>query len=333
MMKFDAFFFVSFGGPEGPDEVMPFLNRVLAGKNVPEERKLEVAAHYQKFGGISPINEQNRTLIKNLKSAFEKNNIDLPMYWGNRNSDPLIQDTIEQMRKDKRSNVLCFFTSSFSSYSGCRQYRENIEDVKKNLGLEKMQFSKLRTWFNHPLFIQIIVEDVQKARSELVKKAAKAPFVLFTAHSIPQSMSKQCDYVVQLKETSQLVTNQLHTDAYRLVFQSRSGPPQVPWLEPDICDALDQVKEQGHDAVIVVPIGFVTDHMEVKYDLDVQAKEKASLLDLSFVRVQAPGHNPRFIDLVVDLVLERVHGTAKKVVGTMKPGHDQCPIDCCRNTR
>lgn len=328
---FDAFFFVSFGGPEGPDDVMPFLDNVLRGKNVPEERKQGVAQHYLSFGGVSPINAQNRELIQKLEKAFEKNDIDLPIYWGNRNWNPTIQESLESMKTDGKKHALAYFTSAFSSYSGCRQYRENIAYAQEQVGQGAPEVSKLRMYFNHPLFIQSIVENMQKAYQRLLQNNFDRIYVLFTAHSIPISMSDNCDYVKQLNEACLLVSKASGFSDFKLVYQSRSGPPQVPWLEPDVCDELTHVKEKGFDGVLVCPIGFVSDHMEVIYDLDHEAKQKAEKLELGFERASAAGHNDLFVDMIVELVKERLdESVEKRSVGQLGPWHDECPVDCCQ---
>jgi len=327
---FDALFFVSFGGPEGPDDVMPFLENVLRGKNVTEERKKEVAQHYMRFDGVSPINAQNRALIQKLKVAFDKHDILMPIYWGNRNWHPTIEEAVSKMRADGVTHALSYFTSHFSTYSGCRQYREHIEKAQAQVGEGAPQISKLRMGFNHPFFVDAVANGLEKTRQDVQSQGFTKPKVFFTAHSIPLSMSQGSDYVKQLKEASRLVSQNLGVDDWDLVYQSRSGPPQMPWLEPDVCDAIGDINVDKHDAVILCPIGFTTDHMEVMYDLDIEAKAKAKALGLGFGRAHAPGHDDRLIDMIVDLVKER-QGTQpdKKALGPMGPWHDVCPPDCC----
>lgn len=311
------------------EDVMPFLDNVLKGKNVPESRKLEVAHHYEAFGGVSPINAHNRELVQKLTIAFEKNKIDLPIYWGNRNWDPYIKDALIQMKADGKKHALSYFTSAFSSYSGCRQYRENIQNAQAEVGEDAPQVSKLRMFFNHPNFIDVHVQHIQHALTSLDPN--KKTFLVFTAHSIPVSMSQNCDYVMQLNESCRLVCEKLQVTNSKLVFQSRSGPHHIPWLEPDVCDFLEDVKTEGFEQVIVSPVGFVSDHMEVMYDLDVEAKQKAKDLGLGFARAKSPGNDDLFVGMIVDLVLERLQDqSSKKALGPLGPWHDVCPPECCK---
>ncbi|MEM9588338.1 MAG: ferrochelatase, partial [Planctomycetota bacterium] len=231
---YDSFLLVSFGGPEGPDDVIPYLENVLRGKNVPRERMLEVAEHYQHFGGVSPINQQNRDLLEAIRDEFRRHDIDLPVYWGNRNWDPYFPNTLRQMRDDGCKRSLAFFTSMFSCYSGCRQYRENIIAAREAVGDDAPLVEKVRMGFNHPHFIDTMAESIRNAKDALGADADDAT-VLFTAHSIPMGMADNCSYQKQLEEASRLVAEASESQNWRLVYQSRSGPPQQPWLEPDIC--------------------------------------------------------------------------------------------------
>ncbi|MBD16295.1 MAG: ferrochelatase, partial [Planctomycetaceae bacterium] len=261
---YDAILLVSFGGPEGSDDVMPFLENVLRGRNVPRERMLEVAQHYQHFGGVSPLNEQNRQLIAALEQELAAHGPQLPIYWGNRNWDPLLPDTLRQMANDGIQRALSFFTSAYSSYSGCRQYREDIERAQAEVGVQALQVDKLRVFFNHPGFIEPQVESVAKCLEKVPTERRSATPLMFTAHSIPLSMSENCDYTAQLQEACRLVAAGVGHDRYELVYQSRSGPPQQPWLEPDICDRLNTLhKQENLQDVVLLPIGFISDHMEV----------------------------------------------------------------------
>ena len=332
--SYDAILVVSFGGPEGPDDVMPFLENVLRGRNVPRERMLEVAEHYQHFGGVSPINQQNRELIAALKMELEQHGPHLPIYWGNRNWRPYLQETIAQMKADGVLRALAYVTSVFSSYSGCRQYRENIQRACDAIGEGAPQIDKLRTFFNHPGFIAAMVDRVQQAIAELPAGPQDRIKLVFTAHSIPQSMAETCAYTKQLAESCRLVSTGVSIEDWDLVYQSRSGPPTQPWLEPDICDFLKQVHEQGTaDHVVVVPIGFVSDHMEVLYDLDTEARQLCDEIGLSMIRAKTAGTHPQFISMLRELILERVAGAPKKAIGEMPPGHDVCPQDCCPSGR
>ena len=332
-LPYDSFLLVSFGGPEGPDDVMPFLENVLRGKNVPHERMLEVAEHYKHFGGVSPINEQNRQLLAAIKTEFQANGIDLPVYWGNRNWAPMLNDTVAQMRDDGRKRTLAFFTSMFSCYSGCRQYRENIAAVQESIGPDAPIIEKVRMGFNHPGFIDTMTENVQASIDSLDCKADEAT-VLFTAHSIPMSMADNCDYVKQLTEASRLVAEGVGAASWRLVFQSRSGPPQIPWLDPDVCDAIAEMDDAEKLAnLVVVPIGFVSDHMEVMFDLDEEAAELCQERGIKMARASTAGTSPKFVEMIRLLVEERLGKTDEKLcVGGLGAWHDVCPKDCCTYT-
>lgn len=332
-LAYDSFILVSFGGPEGPGDVMPFLENVLRGKRVPRERMLEVAEHYKSFGGVSPINEQNRQLLAAIKTEFESNGIDLPVYWGNRNWDPLFPDTLRQMKSDGRKRALGFFTSMFSSYSGCRQYRENIIAAQEQVGDGAPVIDKLRMGFNHPGFIGAMTKNVQASITEL-GSSADAVTILFTAHSIPMSMADNCDYVKQFNEASRLVAESVGVTDWRLVYQSRSGPPQQPWLEPDICDAIAEMDNAKKlKRVVIVPIGFVSDHMEVLYDLDDEAAALCKQRGIEMARAATAGVHPEFIGMIRQLVEERIGMRQQQdVVGKLGPWHDVCPADCCQYT-
>ena len=238
-MKYDALLVVSFGGPEGVADVMPFLENVLRGRNVPRERMLSVAHHYEMFGGVSPINQQNRNLIAALKEELKRDGPDLPIYWGNRNWHPLLPETLRQMSADGVQNALAFVTSAYSSYSSCRQYRQNIADAQTEAGPTPPRVDKLRAFYNHPLFIEANVDHVRAALSRLDQQLRTKAQVVFTAHSIPESMAANCEYAAQLQETGRLIANALEIDRWRVVYQSRSGSPSQPWLGPDILDHLD----------------------------------------------------------------------------------------------
>ena len=334
-LEYDAILLVSFGGPEGPDDVMPFLENVLRGKNVPRERMLEVAEHYHHFGGVSPINDQCRALLAAIQKELSDYKIDLPVYWGNRNWHPLLSDTLQKMKQDGIRRALAFVTSSYSSYSGCRQYRENILDAQNLVGEGAPIVDKIRVFYNHPDFIAANGDCVQLALEEFSSERRHRVQIAFTAHSIPTSMADSCDYVQQLTETSRLVAESvgIPNDRWKLVFQSRSGPPQIPWLEPDICDHLRKLKAQGSTEVIVMPIGFLSDHMEVKYDLDQEAREVCDELGLNMVRAKTVGLSPRFITMIRKLIQERLNGRDRECIGQFGPNHDLCPVDCCPNPR
>lgn len=327
----DSILLVSFGGPEGPEDVIPFLENVLRGKPVPRERMLEVAEHYFHFGGISPINKQNRDIIDRLKQALDEAGLDLPIYWGNRNWKPYIVDALGQIRADGFSMPLPIFTNMFSCYSGCRQYRENLRDATEELADESLQLApRLRFGFNHPRFIAGQVDLTNQALSEIKEADRKATKILFAAHSIPLTMSDNCNYVIQLTESARLIAEEMGWDSWEVVYQSRSGPPQQPWLEPDICDRIRQLAAEGLKAAVVVPLGFVSDHMEVMFDLDTEAKEVCEELGVTYSRAPAVSVHPEFTAMLVDLIQERLTDNSdKQCVGRLPPLHDVCPVDCC----
>lgn len=333
--SYDAILIVSFGGPEGPDDVMPFLENVVRGRNVPRERLLEVAEHYQHFGGVSPINQQTRDLIAALQDELKQHGPDLPIYWGNRNWAPMLDDTVKQMKADGIKHAIAFVVSGYSSYSSCRQYRENIEAAQQAAGEGAPAIDKIRVFYNHPLFIEAMAEGVSDALDQLTPEQRSDVRLIFTAHSLPSSMASSCDYEKQLKEASRLVSESVHVHDWLLVYQSRSGPPTQPWLEPDICDYLADVKKQRDEngkpsAVIIAPIGFLSDHIEVLFDLDEEAKEACDELKIPMVRAATVGVHPAFIRMVRDLIAERVEDIADRpAIGEFPANHDVCPLDCC----
>jgi ferrochelatase len=328
---YDAVLIVSFGGPEGMEDVMPFLANVLKGRNVPPERMRSVARHYEMFGGVSPINEQNRKLIAAVKVELDERGPQLPVYWGNRNWQPMLADTIRQMKDDGVRRALAFFTSAYSSYSGCRQYLENIEQARSDVGANVPVIEKLRAYYNHPGFIEPNIENLRTALNHLPKDNRNAAQIVFTAHSIPMTMAVGCDYEAQLLETCSLVAAGVGYDKWRLVFQSRSGAPSQPWLEPDICAYLSELKESGTTDVVVAPVGFVSDHMEVLYDLDTEAQAHSEKIGLKMIRAATVGTHSSFISMIRELILERINTSAdRRFMGTRGPCHDVCPIDCCK---
>ena len=331
--EYDSFLLVSFGGPEGQDDVIPFLENVLRGKNVPRERMLEVAEHYKHFGGVSPINEQNRQLLSAIESEFRTHGIDLPLYWGNRNWHPLLPDTLRQMREDGCRRTLAFFTSMFSCYSGCRQYRENIAAAREEVGEGAPIVEKVRMGFNHPQFIGTMAESVKRAIAALDTDSTEVT-ALFSAHSIPLSMAENCDYERQLREASRLVAEAAGVSNWRLVFQSRSGPPQQPWLEPDICDAIAEQDDTGTlGAVVIVPIGFVSDHMEVMFDLDEEAAALCKERGIKMSRAATAGISTGFVQMIRMLVEERIGSRSNRdAAGELGAWHDVCPENCCLYT-
>ena len=329
-LPYDALLVVSFGGPEGVDEVMPFLQIVLRGRSIPEARIREVAHHYELFGGVSPLNGQNRALIAALRAELEASGPNLPIYWGNRNWAPFLADTLQQMKQDGIKHALAFFTSAYSSYSGCRQYREDIQKAQAAVGAGAPEVDKLRVFYNHPGFIEPTVENVQRALEQIPQERRATARVAFTAHSIPQSMAAACTYENQLKEVCQLVAEKLSLQNWNLVYQSRSGPPAQPWLEPDILKHLSDLKAEGVTDVVVAPVGFISDHMEVLYDLDTEAGQHCEAIGLNMIRAATVGTHPAFIRMIRELILERMGTeTTRRSLGTKGPSHDVCPIDCC----
>lgn len=327
---YDAVLILSFGGPEGMDDVMPFLENVLSGRSVPRERLLEVAKHYELFGGVSPINQQNRQLIAALKTELDSSGPQLPVYFGNRNWHPFLPDTLRQMRDDGIKHSLAFVTSAYSSYASCRQYLENIENARSLVGPDAPQVDKLRAFYNHPLFIEANAAQIESALAEFPEPEHAATQLVFTAHSIPESMAEVCDYKTQLKETTQLVAGSLKMDKWKLVFQSRSGPPTQPWLGPDVRDYLRELHGQGVTHVVLAPIGFVSEHMEIIYDLDTEARGLCDELRLNMVRAPAVGTQPAFIKMIRELILERTQpGVEKRFLGALEASKDFCAPGCC----
>ncbi len=316
---------LSFGGPNGPEDVMPFLRNVTKGRNVPDERLAVVAEQYAMFGGRSPINDQNLALIEAVAAKFAESDIDLPVYFGNRNWEPYVGDTVARMKADGIKHCLVFATSAFGSYSGCRQYRENISAATDPIdGAPILQ--KLRLFYNHPLFITAVTERV----AEVYEPGQR---LVFTAHSIPNSMAAACDYESQLAEAAGLVATELgHQGAWDLVYQSRSGPPHIPWLEPDICDHLAEIaasSDSESQTVCVVPLGFVSDHTEVLFDLDHQAREAADSVGIKMVRAKTVGTHLKFVEMIVALVSEQTDATPRLFIGNAGAWPDMCPDGHC----
>ncbi|HWX93909.1 MAG TPA: ferrochelatase [Terriglobales bacterium] len=330
-MNYDAILVVSFGGPESREDVIPFLENVLRGRNVSRERMLAVAEHYFHFDGKSPINQQTRELIAALEVELSQHGPQLPVYWGNRNWHPLLPDTLRQMKQDGIRRALAFVTSAFSSYSGCRQYREDIARAQSAVGPGALEIEKLRAFFNHPGFLEATEERVQDALQAIPADAQKSVQVIYTAHSLPISMANSCDYVRQLEEVRGLISRKLGITNDALVYQSRSGVPGQPWLEPDILDYLREVKARNlASAVVLAPISFISDHMEVLYDLDVEARQLCYSLPLSMVRAKTVGVHPKFIAMIRELILERTTpGTERRALGSLGPRQEVCAEDCC----
>jgi ferrochelatase len=336
---YDAVLLLSFGGPEKPEDVLPFLQNVTRGRGIPDERLEEVGEHYYRFGGRSPINDQNRALLAALRDSFDEVGLDLPIYWGNRNWAPYLTDTMRQLTADGVRRAVVIVTSAYPSYSGCRQYRENLADAAAQVpGAPRID--KLRHYANHPAFVSSFVESTAKALADLPEGSA----IAYVTHSIPTAMNATSGpdgggYLAWHLDVAAEITAELEgrTGVSRrtdLVYCSRSGPPQVPWLEPDINDHLEALAAAGAPGVAVVPIGFVSDHMEVIYDLDTEAAATAEKLALPMARAATPGTDPRFVTMLRDLVIERAatergETPARPCVGRLGPGWDDCRPDCC----
>lgn len=330
MPSYDAFLLVSFGGPERMADVMPFLENVVRGRNVPLERVRAVAAHYERFGGVSPINGENRSLLEALRREFDRHGLRLSLYWGNRNWHPLLADTMKRMAEDGVARAIALVTSAFSSYSGCRQYLEDIGRARAAVGERAPQVDKLRVFYNHPGFVEAMADRVRAAFEEVPAGRRASARLAFTAHSLPVAMAAGSAYVAQLEEACRLVAEAAGRPQWRLVYQSRSGPPPQPWLEPDVLDHLRELKSEGASEVVVAPIGFTCDHMEVRYDLDHEARGKARELGLKLVRAGTAAGHPRFVSMVRELVEERLgEASERRVLGTRGPAPDACPEDCC----
>jgi ferrochelatase len=346
MRPYDALLLVSFGGPEGPADVRPFLDNVTAGRGIPPQRLDEVARHYLRFGGVSRINAQNRALLAALRDDFAANGLDMPIYWGNRNWHPLLADTLSHMRDDGVRRAIAFLTSAYASYSSCRQYLDDIERARAEVGQGAPRVDRLRQYFNHPGFVEPMADAVRRALESLSSQAVHLAFV---AHSIPAAMNAASGpagnaYAAQLESLAMLITDAVRGGrasspspgsllSWSVSYCSRSGSPSVPWLEPDIGDRLDEIAASGADAVVVVPIGFVSDHMEVVYDLDTEAAERAAELGLAFARAETVGTEARFVAMVRELVLERMGEAPPRALGRLGPAHDVCPATCCGGTR
>ena len=339
---YDALLLVSFGGPERPEDVMPFLENVTRGRGIPRERLEAVGEHYSLFGGRSPINDLNRDLLAALRADLTAHGIDLPLYWGNRNWDPYLTDTVAAMKADGVTRAASFTTSAYSSYSSCRQYREDLAAAVEQVE-DAPRLDKLRSYFNHPGFLEPVVDSVVEALA-----AREGARLLFVTHSIPESMNEGSGplggaYLAQHLDAASYVAARVaevtgRRQDHDLVFCSRSGPPHVPWLEPDVNDHLEKLAGEGVTSVVMIPIGFVSDHMEVVYDLDTEAMATAEGLGLDAVRVPTSGTDQRFVAMVRDLLLERAavergETAERAAVGSWSACWDRCAAGCCPNPR
>jgi ferrochelatase len=342
MPAYDAFLLVSFGGPEGPEDVMPFLQNVTRGRGIPPERLASVAEHYYAVGGVSPINQQCREMLAAVRADFSASGLSLPLYWGNRNWSPYLADTLRTMADDGVQRAIAFVTSAYSSYSSCRQYLDDIDRARAEVGPGAPQVDKIRRFFNHPGFIEPFAQNVTAALATLPADLRDDAHLVFTAHSVPMAMADASGsgggrrYVAELTEAARLIAERTDGGRHRwtLAYQSRSGPPAQPWLEPDVCDHLGELAKAGTAAVVVIPVGFVSDHMEVRHDLDVEAAQSAESLGLAFARAATPGTRPRFASMITELVRERLDqpGVPAAALGTMGVPTQTCPAGCCRYT-
>jgi ferrochelatase len=348
---YDAVLLVSFGGPEKPDDVLPFLENVTRGRGIPRERLEEVGEHYHLFGGRSPINDQNRRFVAAIKEDLSSNGVDVGVYWGNRNWDPYLADALAAMQADGVRRAAALVTSAYSSYSGCRQYRENLAEAVASLSPEHgpvPRLDRLRHYYNHPGFVEPMVDATLSALADLPDAARRDASVLFVTHSVPESMNDTAGpgggaYVAQHRAVAEEIGERIrqqtgHRYPTELVYCSRSGPPQVPWLEPDVNDRIEELARTGLAGVVVVPIGFVSDHMEVIYDLDTEAGATAEKAGIAFARAATAGLDPRFVSMVRDLLVERAavergEDASRATVGGQPPSWDLCPAGCCRNLR
>ncbi|RLV49453.1 ferrochelatase [Nocardioides mangrovicus] len=349
---YDALLLVSFGGPEQPEDVVPFLRNVTAGRDIPDERLAEVGEHYYAFGGRSPINDQNRALAAAIREDLAGAGVDLPIYWGNRNWGPFLLDELRRMRDDGVRRALCLVTSAYSSYSGCRQYREDLTVAREALlaegGAPPPELDKARVYFNHPGFVEPMVDATLAALADLPDDVRREAELVFVTHSVPEQMNEASGplgraYVAQHRSTAAEVVERVRLETglrhgAELVYCSRSGSPRIPWLEPDVNDHLRALATRGAKAVVLVPIGFVSDHMEVVYDLDTEALATAGELGLPCVRAATAGVDPRFVAMVRDLLLERAAGErgedpVRTAVGSLPAAWDRCAPGCCTNPR
>ena len=350
-VPYDAIVLAGFGGPEGQDDVIPFLRNVTRGRGIPDERLEEVAHHYRHFGGVSPINEQNRVLKAALEAELASRGIDLPVLWGNRNWDPYLRDALAEADARGFTKLIGLATSAYSSYSSCRQYREDFAMALDTTGLgARLQIDKIRQFFDHPGFVEPFVDGLRTAIAELVERGIDEGTIriLFSTHSIPTADGDRSGprdrewaeggaYATQHRAVAEVVVREAGTDIpWQLVFQSRSGPPTLPWLEPDVNDVIRGFAAEGVEAVVIVPLGFVSDHMEVLWDLDTEATETAEEHGIVAIRTPTPGTHPAYVRGLVDLVLERVNGTPtaeRPALTELGPWYDVCRPGCCENAR
>ncbi len=350
-VRYDAVVLAGFGGPEGQDDVIPFLRNVTRGRGIPDERLEEVAHHYRHFGGISPINEQNRVLRAALENELAARGVDVPVLWGNRNWEPYLRDALTEAHERGFTQLLALATSAYSSYSSCRQYREDFAAALEQTGMgDELRIDKIRQFFDHPGFVEPFVDGLRTAIAELVERGIgqSAIRILFSTHSIPSADAERSGprdrafgeggaYAAQHRAVAEVVVREAGTGIpWQLVYQSRSGPPTQPWLEPDLKEVIIGFAGEGVEAVVIVPLGFVSDHMEVLWDLDAEAVEAAEAHGMVAIRTPTPGTHPAYVRGLADLVLERMNGTPtaeRPALTELGPWYDVCRAGCCENAR
>ena len=331
---YDALLLVSFGGPESLDEIKPFLERITEGKNIPSDRLEEIAQRYKTVAGVSPLNANIRNIKKNLEIEIKNRDIDIPIFIGHRNVEPLIVNTVNEMKESGIARCLAWLSSPYSSYSSCRQYTENLENACSQIGSDAPQIEQIRRHHDHPGLIEPAAQCLRLAIEDIPSERRDEVVLLFSAHSLPMSMAQTCRYEAEINEAASLVANEIDPDKRlrrEIVWQSRSGPPSVPWLEPDINDKLEQLASEGVKAVAVSPIGFPIENFEILWDLDFEASNKASSLDMSFSRADTVNNDPRFISMIADLLCERISKPtlAAASLGALKTSPEKCEKDCC----
>ena len=332
VQSYDALLIVSFGGPESPDDVLPFLENVVRGKNVPHERLVQVAEHYTRFDGVSPLNGSVRSLIGSLVARLNEVGPSLPVYWANRHWYPMLAETLEDMAEDGIGRVLAWVASPFASYAGCRSYLEAIEQARLEVGSTAPSVDKLRLFYNHPGFIEATADRATEAFEQLDPTDRLRARLVFTAHSLPVAMAESCAYREQLAEACRLVAERLECETWHLCYQSRSGPPTQPWLEPALDSQITAWHAAGQtEPMVLVPIGFVLENMELAYDLDVEIAELCERLKIDMVRAEAVGNHPQLVEMIRLLVEERLDPSMPRLaLGEDGPSPDTCPADCCR---
>ena len=332
---YDALFLVSFGGPESLDEVKPFLERITEGKNIPANRLEEVTQRYETVGGVSPLNANMRNIKEKLETEIKSRDIDIPIFIGYRNVEPLIIRTVNEMKESGAARCLAWLSSPYSSYSSCRQYTENIENACSQID-NAPQIDQIRRHHDHPGLIEPAADCLRSAIEEIPNALRDETVLLFSAHSLPQSMAETCRYESEINEAASLVANKVDPDKRlrrEVVWQSRSGPPHIPWLEPDINDKLDQLASEGVEAVVVSPIGFPIENFEILWDLDFEASNKAASLGMSFSRADSVENDSRFISMIADLLCERIDKPtlSSPALGSLNISPKKCEKDCCPN--